>query len=142
MTPDPIAYRARGNAAEAAYTGATTMTQERRFTAAEMTTEARRMDPDSAAAKMLHQAARDAAIVERLPRTADGVPVVPGSVYYFAWGDGVARGVASVEAVGSDLTAIVSVMSTLHGHTCRVEVLVDNCYSTRAAAEAAAKEAK
>lgn len=77
MTPDPYTL-ARGNAARRAYEGATTMTQQRRFTPAEMTTEARRMDPDSTAAKMLRQGADDAAIVEQLPITTDGKRIIPG----------------------------------------------------------------
>lgn len=146
MTPDPYT-RARGNAARRAYRGATTMAQQLRFTAAEMTTEARRMDPDSAAAKMLRQGADDAAIVERLPRTADGVPVVPGmDVYKFDTHDGEMRchvvepfyewGDPEDSDGDTDDECPLGVPWAFYRG---IGKSATDCYSTRAAAEAAAK---
>lgn len=145
-TTDPIAYRARGNAARLAYRGATTMTQERRFTAAEMEKASNAAPPIVAA--MLRQAARDAAIVERLPRTADGVPVVPGMKVYkfdthdgemrchvvepfYEWGD-------PEDAYGdTDDECPLGVPWAFH---CGIGKSATDCYSTRAAADAAARK--
>lgn len=151
MTPDPYTL-ARGNAALRAYEVATTMTQQHRFTAAEMREmsdvmrlyASGREQPQRAAA-MLRQAARDAAIVERLPRTADGVPVVPGmKVYKFDTHDGEMRchvvepfyEWSDPDDGDADDEYPLGVPWAFH---CGIGKSATDCYSTRAAAEAAAK---
>lgn len=154
MTPDPYT-RARGNAARWAYRGATTMTQQRRFTAAEMREMSEvirlyasgREQPQRAAA-MLRQAADDAAIVERLPRTKDGVPVVPGmEVYKFDTHDGEMRchvvepfyewGDPEDDDGDTDDECPLGVPWAFH---CGIGKSATDCYSTRAAADAAARK--
>lgn len=69
------------------------------------------------------------AIVDRLPKTADGVPIVPGGDY---WSNN-DRGTFQWSVVELHQTAA---SGTFHGSPCVYESY-DECYSTREAAEKA-----
>jgi len=69
------------------------------------------------------------AVIERLPKTADGVPIVPGDSVYMQWTGHERR----VRAVHSDSIAVTVglIAATL------VNVHPHQCYSTKKSAEAA-----
>lgn len=71
-------------------------------------------------------------VVSRLPKTADGVPFTQGDTVWFAVDDGDSFGIASDEVDHVVAGEIVILMEW-------DEERISNCYSTREAAEAAAK---
>lgn len=72
------------------------------------------------------------AVVERLPKTADGVPVLQGDTVYTEWHlRGIVSGVVCIDTRNDDQPADVWVEAACD------RCGIDDCYSTRAAAEAA-----
>jgi len=93
----------------------------------------------------LDQLTRLRAIVEKLPKTADGVPIVPGMYVYCAFRTGTIDG----RVAGADLLRV----RVQYGHPIDItdggNVMADESdpyttalYSTRALAEAAARDAR
>jgi hypothetical protein len=78
------------------------------------------------------------AVVAKLPKTADGVPVVPGQTVFANWPHGpTVRCYAKHEAHGPDMVVFGEGSTVVNGLSCGIRVFVSDCYSTREAAEAA-----
>jgi hypothetical protein len=96
-------------------------------------------DVDAELARLRERVGELEAIVDRLPRTADGVPVTPGDMIFMpASGDAIE--VARFRNNGCYPIYIRGKSGELEPATLSVPVKVEECYSTRSAAEAAMKK--
>jgi len=106
------------------------MTDDLRPTIAEIESNlANHLTVDSACVRWLLGKYKEAqAIVEKLPKTADGVPVTPKQTIYFTFGATLCEATSFME-LGWPVHQLYSPTS------------ISRCYSTREAAEQARKEA-
>ena len=75
-------------------------------------------------------------VLGTLPVTMDGCAVMPGSIVFFPWFNGVARGCVRYEMHGPDLVVFVESTTTMpDGRRVGVRTFMHDCYSTREAAE-------
>jgi len=90
-------------------------------------------DPETLVIPLLRRAQAAEALVDKLPQTADGVPVVPGMTVWWVRNDEVWHGIVA------GATSIVVWVKPDKGDLAEAWQ-PGGCYSTREAAEAARKE--
>lgn len=88
---------------------------------------------------LLAEIERLRAIVDRLPKTADGVPVYVGDIVFVPYGDGMyGRGIVDCR-FHSEAYWYATIHPTMNRIPVEMAVCIDYCYSTREAAERAAE---